>query len=88
MLKAGRVSIDGITERDGAKKIDPEKQAILLDGESVKALSKLSKFALLLWDSLHYPLDESFYDLPASIFLASSFIMSTKPSTLHLPDPL
>lgn len=41
MLKAGRVSIDGITERDGAKKIDPEKQAILLDGESVKATGLL-----------------------------------------------
>ena len=32
-LKAGRVTVDGIPERDGARKIDPQKQEVCLDGE-------------------------------------------------------
>ena len=33
ILKAGRVTVDGIPERDNSRKIDPEKQTICLDGE-------------------------------------------------------
>ena len=33
ILKAGRVTVDGVPERDSARKIDPEKQTICLDGE-------------------------------------------------------
>ena len=33
MLKAGRVTVDGRTEKDNGKKVDPEKQVIALDGE-------------------------------------------------------
>ena len=32
VLKAGRVTVDGIPERDGARKIDPQKQEVCLDG--------------------------------------------------------
>ena len=33
ILKAGRVTVDGKTERDGSRKIDPTAQEITLDGE-------------------------------------------------------
>ena len=33
ILKAGRVTVDGKAEKDGSRKIDPEKQVITLDGE-------------------------------------------------------
>ena len=33
ILKSGRVWVDGRPEKDGAKKIDPEKNAVTLDGE-------------------------------------------------------
>ncbi len=33
ILKAGRVTVDGKTERDGSKKIDPDTQEVTLDGE-------------------------------------------------------
>ena len=32
ILKAGRVTVDGIVERDNSRKIDPEKQTVCLDG--------------------------------------------------------
>lgn len=32
-LKAGRVTVDGIVERDGARKIDPDTHTVCLDGE-------------------------------------------------------
>lgn len=32
ILKAGRVAVDGLTEKDGSRKIDPESQQITLDG--------------------------------------------------------
>jgi 16S rRNA pseudouridine516 synthase len=35
LLKSGRVTIDGIPARDGAMKLDPEKQAVSLDGQSL-----------------------------------------------------
>jgi len=33
ILKAGRVTVDGIVEKDNGRKIDPQKQIIMLDGE-------------------------------------------------------
>ena len=35
ILKAGRVTVDGIVERDNGCKIDPEKQVICCDGEKL-----------------------------------------------------
>ena len=32
LLKAGRVTVDGLVERDNARKIDPAKQTVCLDG--------------------------------------------------------
>ena len=36
ILKAGRVTVDGSPERDGARKIDPTTQQITLDGEILR----------------------------------------------------
>ena len=33
ILKSGRVTVDGVTERDPSRKIDPDKQTVCLDGE-------------------------------------------------------
>lgn len=33
ILKSGRVTVDGIPERDSSRKIDPRKQAVCFDGE-------------------------------------------------------
>ena len=33
LIKSGRVSVDGKVEKDSARKVDPEKQRITLDGE-------------------------------------------------------
>jgi len=38
ILKAGRVQVDGIVERDNSRKIDPDKQTVCLDGERVNTL--------------------------------------------------
>ena len=35
ILKSGRVTVDGIAARDGSIKVDPEKQSICLDGQSL-----------------------------------------------------
>ena len=35
ILKTGRVRVDGIAVKDGSVKIDPEKQAVTLDGEPI-----------------------------------------------------
>ena len=35
ILKSGRVTVDGRVEKDNARKIDPDKQVICLDGESL-----------------------------------------------------
>ena len=35
ILKKGRVTVDGVVERDNSRKIDPEKQTICLDGETL-----------------------------------------------------
>ncbi len=41
ILRAGRVSVDGTAQKDGAKKVDPDKQEILLDGVPLKATGLL-----------------------------------------------
>ena len=41
ILKAGRVTVDGKWEKDGAKKIDPQSQKICLDGEVLSALGQV-----------------------------------------------
>ena len=41
ILKAGRVTVDGKWEKDGAKKIDPQTQKICLDGEVLSALGQV-----------------------------------------------
>jgi len=35
ILKSGRVAVDGVPERDGGRKIDPQTQTVTLDGESL-----------------------------------------------------
>ena len=35
ILKSGRVAVDGKAERDGSRKIDPQKQEVCLDGETL-----------------------------------------------------
>ena len=35
ILKTGRITVDGVAERDGSRKIDPEKQTVGLDGETL-----------------------------------------------------
>ncbi len=41
ILKAGRVTVDGKWEKDGAKKIDPQAQGVCVDGERVSALGQV-----------------------------------------------
>lgn len=41
ILKAGRVTVDGKVERDNSRKIDPEKQAVCLDGERLGGWQRL-----------------------------------------------
>lgn len=38
ILKAGRVQVDGVAERDNSRKIDPQKQTVCLDGEVLNRL--------------------------------------------------
>ena len=45
ILKAGRVTVDGVPEGDGSRKIDPRSQDIALDGES---LCKVGRVVLML----------------------------------------
>ena len=35
ILKTGRVRVDGVAVKDGSVKIDPEKQSVTLDGETI-----------------------------------------------------
>lgn len=41
ILKSGRVTVDGIVERDNSKKIDPQRQMICLDGEMLGGKRRL-----------------------------------------------
>ncbi len=40
-LKAGRVTVDGMTVRDGSQKIDPQSQRITFDGEALGGPSRM-----------------------------------------------
>ena len=35
ILKAGRVTVDGVCEKDGSRKVDPQKNAVCCDGETL-----------------------------------------------------
>ena len=41
ILKAGRVTVDGKPERDNGRKVDPAKQQICLDGETLTATGRV-----------------------------------------------
>ncbi len=41
ILKAGRVSVDGIPERDNGRKIDPNAQKIAFDGEILQSVGRV-----------------------------------------------
>ncbi|MBQ8580124.1 MAG: rRNA pseudouridine synthase [Oscillospiraceae bacterium] len=41
ILKAGRVTVDGKTEKDAARKIDPEIQTVCLDGERLGGMRRV-----------------------------------------------
>lgn len=41
ILKAGRVTVDGTTERDSSRKVDPDRQSILLDGAPLQGWQQL-----------------------------------------------
>ena len=41
ILKAGRISIDGTVEKDAARKVDPDKQVILLDGAPLQGKRRM-----------------------------------------------
>ena len=45
ILKSGAVTVDGVTERDNGRKIDPEKQTICLNGER---LGKTGRVVVML----------------------------------------
>lgn len=42
LLKAGRVTVDGVPEKDPGRKIDPERQCIALDGERLGGKRRLT----------------------------------------------
>lgn len=41
IIKAGRVTVDGVTEKDAGAKVDPQKQKICLDGEVLSGAQRL-----------------------------------------------
>ena len=41
ILKAGRVTVDGVVQRDNSCKIDPQKQTVLLDGAPLRAVGQV-----------------------------------------------
>lgn len=41
ILKAGRVTVDGIPEKDNSRKIDPDKQVICLDAEVLRSWGRV-----------------------------------------------
>ena len=41
ILKAGRVTVNGAVERDSSRKVDPQKQAVCLDGERLGGWQRL-----------------------------------------------
>ena len=40
-LKAGRVTVDGVGEKDGGRKLDPDSTVVRFDGESVRQMGRL-----------------------------------------------
>lgn len=41
VIKAGRVTVDGVAERDSGRKIDPDKQEICFDGERLGGMRQI-----------------------------------------------
>ena len=41
ILKSGRVTVDGVPERDNGRKIDPKKNRICMDGEELNAVGRV-----------------------------------------------
>lgn len=41
ILKSGRVTVDGIPERDGSRKIDPQANTVCLDGNSLGGMERV-----------------------------------------------
>lgn len=41
ILKSGRVTVDGVLERDGSRKIDPQIQTVCLDGERLSGAQRM-----------------------------------------------
>lgn len=41
IMKTGRVTVDGVAERDSSRKIDPEKNEVCLDGERLGGMRRL-----------------------------------------------
>ena len=41
ILKSGRVTVDGMAERDGSRKIDPATQQVMLDGERMGGVRRV-----------------------------------------------
>ena len=41
ILKAGRVTVDGVVQRDNSCKIEPQKQTVLLDGAPLRAVGQV-----------------------------------------------
>ena len=41
ILKSGRITVDGKTEKDNARKIDPETQVVCLDGENLSGKRRI-----------------------------------------------
>ena len=41
ILKAGRVTVDGVVQRDNSCKIDPQKRTVLLDGAPLRAVGQV-----------------------------------------------
>ena len=41
ILKGGRVTVDGVVQRDNSCKIDPQKQTVLLDGAPLRAVGQV-----------------------------------------------
>ena len=41
ILKSGRVTVDGVAERDPARKIDPQSQSVCLDGQKLGGMQRM-----------------------------------------------
>ena len=41
IIKAGRVTVDGVVQKDSAAKVDPQTQCVCLDGEQLRGMQRL-----------------------------------------------